>query len=78
MPIIANKLLVNGIEPAPVLTQEHLTAIAAVRPIAGQELPSAPHIEKLNPVVHSTDIRHTVRNAPLKSSKYMQDILNYK
>jgi hypothetical protein len=78
MPLITNKLLVNGIEPAPVLTQEHLAAIAAVRPIAGQELPPAPYVEKPNPVIDSTDIRHTVRNAPLKSSKYMQDIVNYK
>jgi hypothetical protein len=78
MAFIANKLLVNGIEPAPVITQEHLATVAAARPIAGQELPPAPYVEKPKPTIKPTDIRHTVRNAPLKSSKYMQDIVNYK
>ena len=73
MPLIASKVLVNGIEPAPVLSAEHFAAVAAARPIAGQELPPDTTTKR---VVHQHNgPKHIVRDSP-KSSKYMQDLLN--
>ena len=76
MAFITNRILVNGIEPAPVHTQEHLAAIAAARPIAGQELPPAPYVAKPTPIANTADVSHTIKNARIKDSQYMSDIFN--